>query len=146
MIPDTVEILLVEDNPADLELTLHALRKNKLANMIHIARDGAEALDFFFPANGDQNHDTPLPKVVLLDLKLPKVDGLEVLKALRADPRTHRVPVVALTSSKEQSDILASYNLGVNSYIQKPVDFDQFQKSVRQLGMYWLVVNQVPSE
>lgn len=145
MAPESVEILLVEDNPSDLELTLHALRKNKLANTIHIARDGEEALEFLFHPSSGAGGSRALPKVVLLDLKLPKVDGLEVLKAIRADERTRYVPVVVLTSSKEQQDIVTSYGLGVNSYIQKPVDFQQFQQAVRELGLYWVAVNQVPS-
>lgn len=145
MEPKNLEILLVEDNPADLELALHALRKNKLANTIHIARDGEEALQFLFQPSSQESGSRALPNVILLDLKLPKVDGLEVLKAIRANERTRCVPVVALTSSKEQQDILNSYKLGVNSYIQKPVDFEQFQQAVKQLGLYWVVVNQVPS-
>lgn len=144
MLSETVEILLVEDNAADLELALHALRKNKVANTIHIARDGEEALQFLFRQGSYSGRDATLPKVVLLDLKLPKVDGLEVLKAIREDERTKCIPVVALTSSKEQKDILTSYKLGVNSYIQKPVDFEQFQQAIQQLGLYWVVVNQVP--
>ncbi|MGH9351567.1 MAG: response regulator [Terriglobia bacterium] len=144
MTHETIEILLVEDNAADLELTLHALRKSNVANTIHIARDGEEALDYLFCRGPYSGRDAALPKVVLLDLKLPKVDGLEVLKAIRGDERTKCIPVVALTSSKEQQDILSSYKLGVNSYIQKPVDFDQFQQAVQQLGLYWVVVNQVP--
>jgi CheY-like chemotaxis protein len=138
-----VEILLVEDNPADVELTLIALRKSKLANTIQVARDGAEALDFLFGRGPRAACGSCAPKVVLLDLKLPKVDGLEVLKAIRNDERTELIPVVVLTSSKEQRDIVESYKLGVNSYIQKPVDFDRFQETIRQLGLYWLVVNQV---
>ncbi|MGH9378729.1 MAG: response regulator [Terriglobia bacterium] len=144
MTHETVEILLVEDNAADLELALHALRKSKLANTIHIARDGEEALDYLFRKGPHSARAATMPRVVLLDLKLPKVNGLEVLKAIREDERTKCVPVVALTSSKEQKDILSSYQLGVNSYIQKPVDFDQFQQAIQQLGLYWLVVNQVP--
>jgi two-component system, response regulator len=140
-----VEILLVEDNPEDLELSLRALRKANLANRIHVARDGAEALEFIFcegPHAGRKIEDTP--KVILLDLKLPKVDGLEVLKRIKSDPRTHTIPVVVLTSSKEQNDVVESYELGVNSYIVKPVNFDGFVEAVQQLGMYWLVVNQPP--
>lgn len=144
MTPESVEILLVEDNPSDLELTLHALRKNKLANTIHIARDGEEALEFLFHQSLSAGGSHTLPKVILLDLKLPKVDGLEVLKAIRADERTRCVPVVVLTSSKEQQDIVTSYGLGVNSYIQKPVDFQQFQHAVQELGLYWVVVNKTP--
>jgi two-component system response regulator len=138
-----VEILLVEDNPADVELTLLTLRQSRLANSIHVARDGAEALDFLFSRGAYADRGLPAPKVVLLDLKLPKIDGLEVLRAIRHDERTALIPVVLLTSSKEQRDIVSSYQLGVNSYIQKPVDFDQFQQTIRQLGLYWLIVNQV---
>lgn|SRR5487761_237296 len=139
-----VEILLVEDNPADVELTLLTLRNCKLANAIHVARDGVEALDFIFQRGPYSGRDFSAPKVILLDLKLPRVDGFEVLHAIRQDERTKLIPVVALTSSKEQKDIINSYELHVNSYIQKPVDFDQFQETVRQLGLYWLVVNQAP--
>lgn len=140
-----IEILLVEDNPSDLELTLLVLRQNKLANIIHVARDGAEALDFLF-RRGVHAHrpDAPL-RLVLLDLKLPKVDGLEVLQAMRADENTRSIPVVVLTSSREQRDLISAYDFGVNSYIQKPVDFDQFQRTIRQLGLYWLVVNVPPA-
>jgi two-component system response regulator len=140
-----VEILLVEDNPQDLQLTLRALKKAALGNRIHVARDGAEALDFIFceGAHSDRRiEDTP--KVVLLDLKLPKVDGLEVLQRIKGDPRTMTVPVVVLTSSKEQSDVVKSYQLGVNSYIVKPVDFEGFAKAVQELGLYWLLLNQPP--
>ncbi len=140
-----VEILLVEDNPNDIELTLHAFRKNNLTNPIHIVRDGAEALDFIFArgayADRDVNH---LPKVILLDIKLPKVDGLEVLKQIRADPRTQIIPVVILTSSHEERDIIEGYKLGANSYIVKPVDFEQFSEAVRQVGYYWALLNQPP--
>lgn len=140
-----VEILLVEDNPSDEELALHALRKSKLANNIKVVRDGAEALDFIFGShlNGDQNIEN-CPRLILLDLKLPKIDGLEVLQKLKADPRTRAIPVVILTSSKEDRDIVESYQLGVNSYIVKPIDFDQFSASVCQLGFYWLLLNQPP--
>ena len=140
-----VEILLVEDNPDDVELTLHALRKENLANSIHVARDGEEALEFLF-CNGvhaDRSFEHP-PKLILLDLKLPKVDGMEVLKRLKADARTKTIPVVILTSSKEERDLVKGYNLGANSYIQKPVDFYQFRDTVKQLGLYWLAVNQSP--
>ena len=139
------DILLVEDNKDDLELTLHALRKERLANRIEVARDGEEALDFLF-CRGQHSHrsfDRP-PRLVLLDLKLPKVDGMEVLKKLKSDPRTRTIPVVILTSSKEDRDLVNGYNLGVNSYIQKPVDFDQFRDTVKHVGLYWLVVNQPP--
>ena len=139
------EILLVEDNPDDLELALHALRKDNLANRIQVARDGEEALDYIF-ARGP--HACPrgynLPRLVLLDLKLPKVDGGEVLRQIKGDPRTKAIPVVILTSSKEQRDLVESYRLGVNSYIQKPVDFDQFRDTIKQIGMFWLLVNEPP--
>ena len=139
------EILLVEDNKDDVELTLHALRKEKLANRIHVARDGEEALDFLFceGAFAGRSFDRP-PRLVLLDLKLPKVDGMEVLKRLKADPRTKTIPVVILTSSKEERDLVNSYHLGANSYIQKPVDFDQFRDTVKTVGLYWLLINQPP--
>jgi CheY-like chemotaxis protein len=141
---NTIEILLVEDNPNDVELALHALKKNKVANRIHVVRDGAEALEFVF-GNGayqDRSENNGHPKVILLDLKLPKVDGLEVLRQLKSDVRTQGIPVVMMTSSREERDIVESYRLGVNSYIVKPVDFDQFTEAVRQLGLYWMVLNQ----
>ncbi|HLZ41426.1 MAG TPA: response regulator [Candidatus Sulfotelmatobacter sp.] len=140
-----VEILLVEDNPDDVELTMHALRKENLANNIHVARDGEEALEFLFcsGAHSDRSFECP-PKLILLDLKLPKVDGMEVLKRLKADARTKTIPAVILTSSKEERDLVSSYNLGANSYIQKPVDFDKFRETVKTLGLYWLVINQPP--
>jgi two-component system response regulator len=142
---DIVEILLVEDNPNDVELTLHALKKHNLANHIEVVRDGAEALDFIFAAGAYAGRNVENgPKVILLDLKLPKVDGLEVLRRVRADPRTKIIPVVILTSSREERDIVESYALGVNSYIRKPVDFEQFTETVRQLGLYWLLLNQPP--
>ena len=138
-----VEILLVEDNPQDLELTLRALSKAKITNRIQTARDGAEALDFIFGTGEHAGRNIEdVPKVILLDLKLPKVDGLEVLKRIKADPRTRIIPVVILTSSKEQRDVIESYHLGVNSYIVKPVDFVQFAESVQKLGLYWLLLNQ----
>jgi two-component system response regulator len=141
-----VEILLVEDNPNDVELTLHALRKHNLANSIHVVRDGEEALDFLFCRGAYQSRDAGLtPKVVLLDLKLPKVDGLEVLRQIRADERTHPLPVVIMTSSREERDVVAGYKLGINSYIVKPVEFDQFSEAVRQIGCYWLLLNQPPT-
>ncbi len=132
------EILLVEDNPDDRELTLRALRQHRLANRIEVARDGAEALAFLSAASA------PLPKVVLLDLKLPKVSGIEVLEAIRADDRTRTLPVVVLTSSREEPDVKRCYELGVNSYIVKPVDFDAFVKAVAEVGLYWLLLNQPP--
>ena len=140
-----VEILLVEDNPDDVELTLHALRAENISNHIQVVRDGEEALDFIFARGSYQvrNNSRP-PKVILLDLKLPKVDGLDVLRQVKGDSRTRPIPVVVLTSSREERDMVESYQLGVNSYIQKPVDFDQFRRTIKQLGLYWLVVNQPP--
>jgi two-component system response regulator len=140
-----VDILLVEDNQDDIDLALHALRHGKLANSIFVVRDGEEALDFLFCRGtfAERTFDHP-PKLVLLDLKMPKVGGLEVLKVVKGDPRTKSIPVVIMTSSKEERDMIEGYNSGVNSYIQKPVDFDQFRTTVKTLGMYWLVVNQPP--
>ena len=136
-------ILLVEDNPTDEELTLRALRKSNILNRVIVARDGAEALDYLFARNAYAGRDTrELPQVVLLDLNLPKIGGLDVLRAIRADERTKLLPVVILTSSKEDKDLLGGYASGANSYIVKPVDFTQFAESVRHLGMYWLVLNQ----
>jgi two-component system, response regulator len=136
-------ILLVEDNPDDEELTLRALKKSNISNPVAVARDGVEALDYVFARGAYAGRDTrEQPQVVLLDLKLPKLDGLEVLRALRSEPRTKRLPVVILTSSAEEQDILAGYDLGANSYIRKPVDFTQFVEAVRQLGLYWLVLNE----
>jgi two-component system response regulator len=141
-----VEVLLVEDNPNDVELTLHALRKHNLAGSIHVVRDGDEALDFLFCRGAYKNRDIgQTPKVVLLDLKLPKVDGLEVLRQIRADERTHTMPVVVMTSSREECDVVAGYKLGINSYIVKPLEFDQFSEAVRQIGFYWLLLNQPPT-
>ena len=145
MTDSSIEILLVEDNPQDVKLALHAFKKHKLANHIHVARDGAEALHFLFGTGPYQGRDISLrPKVVLLDLKLPKVDGIEVLRTIRSDPITLTLPVVVLTSSREEPDIAQCYQLGVNSYIVKPVDFDQFVDVSRQLGLYWLLLNQLP--
>ncbi len=140
-----VEILLVEDNPTDAELALRALKKSNLANNLVWVKDGAEALDFIF-ATGEYSGRsvTCPPKVVLLDLRLPKVDGMEVLRKIKADERTRAIPVVVLTSSKEDRDIAESYQLGVNSYISKPVEFDAFAKTVSELGLYWLLVNSPP--
>ncbi len=140
-----IEILLVEDNPNDVELTLHALKANNLTNPVHVVRDGAEALDFIFSTGmyADRKHD-PAPRVILLDLKLPKVDGLEVLRRIKSDPLKKAIPVVVLTSSREEADITQSYDLGVNSYIVKPVDFEQFVQAVKNLGLYWLLLNQPP--
>jgi len=142
---EPIEILLVEDDPQDVRLALHALKKEHLSNSIEVARDGEEGLEFLF-CRGKYAHRSPndRPKLVLLDLKLPKVHGLQVLKEIKSDPLTQAIPVVVLTSSKEERDLVESYRLGVNSYIQKPVDFDQFREAVRTLGFYWLVVNQQP--
>jgi two-component system, response regulator len=142
---EELDILLVEDNQDDVDLALHALRREKLANSIFVARDGEEALDFLFCRGAYQTRsfDHP-PKLVLLDLKLPKINGMEVLKQVKGDPRTRTIPVVIMTSSKEERDLVASYNLGANSYIQKPVDFEQFRETVKSVGLYWLVINQAP--
>lgn len=141
---DIVQILLVEDNPNDVELTLRALKKShRLTNNIEVARDGAEALDFLFCTGAYAQRDPEDgPQVILLDLELPKVDGMEVLRRVKADPRTRMIPVVVLTSSRQDRDIIESYQLGVNSYITKPVDFEQFTQAVQQLGFYWLLLNQ----
>ncbi|MET0263281.1 MAG: response regulator [Rariglobus sp.] len=145
--PDVIEILLVEDNPNDLALTQRALKKARLANHLHVCRDGEEALDFLFGEGAFAGRSLDRqPRVVLLDIKLPKVDGLEVLRRIKTDPRTKTIPVVMLTSSKEQRDVVESYDLGVNSYIVKPVNFEGFSAAVEQLGMYWLLVNQPPKQ
>ena len=133
------DVLLVEDNPDDLELALHAFKLNQISDKIQVARDGAEALQLLFAAADTESH---LPRVVLLDMKLPKVDGLEVLRRLRADPRTRRLPIVMLTASAQEHDIIESYELGVNSYIVKPVEYQRFSETVGQLGLYWLALNQ----
>ncbi len=141
-----IELLLVEDDPQDLELALRALRKSNLANRIHTARDGAEAIEFIFCEGAHAARNIAnRPKVILLDLKLPKIDGLEVLKRIKGDERTRMIPVVVLTSSKEQSDVVESYRLGVNSYIVKPVNFEGFVEAVGNLGLYWMLLNHPPS-
>lgn len=138
-------ILLVEDNPDDEALTLRAFRKNKIKNSVTVVRDGAEALDYLFGTGAHEGRDvTDLPQVMLLDLKLPKVDGLEVLRRVRADPRIAMLPVVILTSSREEQDLVDGYRLGANSYVRKPVNFDEFVEAARQLGLYWLLLNEVP--
>jgi two-component system, response regulator len=138
-----LDILLVEDNQDDMDLALHALKREKLANHIFVARDGEEALDFLFCRGtfAYRSFEDP-PKLVLLDLKLPKVDGMEVLKQVKRDLRTKNIPIVIMTSSKEERDLVSGYNLGANSFIQKPVDFDQFRETVKSIGLYWLVINQ----
>lgn len=141
-----VEILLVEDNPHDLELTLRVLKKNNLANHVSAVRDGAEALDFIFGRGAYSERDiNRMPRVVFLDLKLPKVDGIEVLRQLKSDPRTKNIPVVMITSSAEERDRVESYKLGVNSYVVKPIEFDSFVKTIADLGFYWLAVNRTGS-
>jgi len=142
-----IEILLVEDDPNDVRLTLHALQRENLKNRIEVARDGEEALDFLFcrGAYGNRSPEYP-PKLVLLDLKLPKVDGLQVLREIKSSPELRAIPVVVLTSSGEQRDMVESYKLGVNSYIQKPVDIQQFRETIKNLGLYWLVVNRPPPD
>jgi two-component system response regulator len=138
-------ILLVEDNPDDVALTLRAFQKNKVANRIVVATDGVEALDYLFGTGRHAGRDLgDMPALVLLDLKLPKIDGLEVLRRLRADERTKLLPVVILTSSKEEQDLVNGYALGANSYVRKPVDFNQFMEAARHLGLYWLVLNEAP--
>lgn len=137
-------ILLVEDNPDDEALTVRALRKNNIANEIVVAHDGAEAVDYLFATGAHTDDASRLPQVVLLDLKLPKLDGLDVLRRIRGDARTRLIPVVVLTSSKEERDLVDSYSLGANSYVQKPVDFGEFVEAARQLGLYWLILNQPP--
>jgi len=135
----SLEILLVEDNPRDEELTLHSLRRHNVTNKIHVVRDGQEALDYLFGG------ETSTPRVILLDLKLPKVDGLDVLRRVKGDDRTRDIPVVVLTSSREERDLAEAYKLGVNSYVVKPVNFERFADAVRQLGLYWLLLNEAPT-
>lgn len=141
-----ISILLVEDNPTDAELTIRALRRSRIGNQIQLLKDGAAALDFIF-CQGEYAHRTMTnqPKVILLDLKLPKVSGLEVLRQIKSDPRTQKIPIVVLTSSAEDRDMIESYQFGVNSYIVKPVDFEQFNQAVQQLGFYWVLFNQLPA-
>ncbi len=144
---EEVEILLVEDDPKDVRLTLHALKKENVKNRIEVVHDGEEALDFVF-CRGTFSGRSPThaPKLILLDLKLPKVDGLEVLRQIKSNANTQAIPVVILTSSREERDLVESYKLGVNSYIQKPMDFDQFRETIKAVGLYWLVVNQPPPQ
>jgi len=144
VLDETKVILLVEDNPDDEALTLRAFAKNNIGNRIVVVRDGAEALEWLFKRGQHAKRGEPEPQIVLLDLKLPKVDGLEVLRQMRDDPRTKLMPVVILTSSKEESDVLRGYELRANSYIRKPVDFARFVEAVREIGMYWLVLNEPP--
>lgn len=143
---DEVDILLVEDNPTDAELTLRALKRKNLANQVVWVKDGAQALDFIF-AQGEYSHRNPedLPKLILLDLRMPKVDGLEVLQRIKAEENTRQIPVVVLTSSNEDRDIVESYELGVNSYVSKPVEFDEFIEAVSTLGFYWMLINNPPT-
>jgi CheY-like chemotaxis protein len=144
VIAPAVEILLVEDNPNDLELAMHAFRRHNFANSVRVARDGQEALDYLLGHNG---HDPgPRPRLILLDLKLPKVDGLEVLRRARADPSLRSVPIVVLTASRDERDLVETYSLGVNSYIVKPINFDKFVETVQTLGFYWLLLNQPPPD
>jgi len=145
MSPTEVDILLVDDSQEDVALTLHALRSENLASRVFVAHDGEEALDFLFCSgpHSERSFDHP-PKLVLLDLKMPKVDGLQVLKQIKGDARTRTIPVVLMTSSREERDMASGYDLGANSYLQKPVDFDEFRKLVKLLGLYWLVTNQAP--
>lgn len=140
-----IEILLVEDNPYDVELTLRAFEQYNIANHIVTVRDGAEALEFLFCAGAYAQRDFSIPKLILLDLKMPKLDGVEVLQRIKADPRTRLIPVVALTTSNAERDITECYRLGINSYIVKPLDFKQFAEAIKQVGFYWLLLNRLPS-
>jgi len=138
-----VEILLIEDNPRDVEMTLRALKKNRITNNIKVVNDGAEALDFLFKKGKFSDMEIPnRPRIILLDLKLPKVDGIEVLRTIKNDPQLKVIPIIILTSSREERDIVESYRLGVNSYIVKPVEFDTFVEAIRKIGLYWLILNQ----
>jgi two-component system response regulator len=142
-----MDILLVEDNPEDVEITLRAFRKHKFSGNIRVVRDGEEAMEYLFGKEGDaEKLSCSNTRLILLDLKLPKVDGIEILQRCKIDPRTKHIPVVVLTASKEERDLTETYNLGVNSYIVKPVDFSQFTEAVRQLALYWIELNRVPSE
>jgi two-component system response regulator len=142
---DQIEILLAEDNPADAEMTLRALRRNNLANKVHWVKDGAEALDYMFRSGAYANRDpVSVPKLVMLDIKMPKVDGIEVLRRLKAHEETRTIPVVVMTSSNEERDVVESYRLGVNSYIVKPVQFEHFLETVAEIGLYWVITNRVP--
>jgi two-component system response regulator len=146
MIDQIVDVLLVEDNPDDVALALHAFKKSNFSNRVHVVRDGAEALEYIFCTGAYAGRKIDqVPRFILLDLKLPKVDGLEVLKRIKSDPRTKHTPVVMMTSSREENDLVTSYALGVNSYIVKPVDFQQFVESTRTLGLYWLLLNEAPA-
>ncbi|MFH1647421.1 MAG: response regulator [Chloroflexota bacterium] len=137
-------ILLVEDNPDDVELTMRAFRKNNIANQVIVARDGVEALDYLFSQGAYADRDSKPPRIILLDLKLPRLDGLQVLERLRADERTRLTPVIILTSSKEEHDLISGYKNGANSYVRKPVDFNQFLEAVKHIGLYWLLINESP--
>jgi two-component system, response regulator len=142
-----MDILLIEDNPEDVEITLRAFQKHHIANKIHVVRDGEEALECLFSTGRYAEHSPcQNTRLILLDLKLPKIDGLEILQKCKTDPRTKHIPVVVLTSSREERDLAESYNYGVNSYVVKPVDFPQFSDAVRQLGLYWMLLNQVPAD
>lgn len=141
-----LEILLVEDNANDAEMTMRALRRNNLANKVHWVKDGEQALDYVFGRGAYAGRDAALPRLVMLDLKMPKVDGIEVLRALKTNPLTRAIPVVVMTSSNEEKDVVASYDLGVNSYIVKPVQFEAFLETVAKIGLYWVITNRVPSE